>query len=204
MHWQYKPRILDLTSAVEHLDTWLRPAQRKQYILLEVCNALSLIYSSARLALPLADPFVKAKLEGLQWSVAKPVIKKAYSIACLITRSFSAMVVVANAIVLFRWARMAVSLAGMVVSSPKVILMPGSISGKLSVSSSSNFLCKRKSARKYSSNKNYISRYGYLLFHSHYYGVTKTHWNTLRQLGHWDNRDTLKVANKHTQAQITQ
>ena len=42
----------------------------------EVCNALSWIHSSAGLVPPLADPFVKATLEGLQRSLAKPVIKK--------------------------------------------------------------------------------------------------------------------------------
>ena len=42
----------------------------------EACNALSWIHSSAGLTPPLVDPFVKATLEGLQRSLAKPVIKK--------------------------------------------------------------------------------------------------------------------------------
>ena len=42
----------------------------------EACNALSWIHSSAGLTPPLADPFVKATMEGLQRSLAKPVVKK--------------------------------------------------------------------------------------------------------------------------------
>ena len=42
----------------------------------EACNASSWIYSSAGLTPPLSDPFVKAMLEGLQQSLAKPVVKK--------------------------------------------------------------------------------------------------------------------------------
>ena len=42
----------------------------------EACNALSWIHSSAGLTPPLSDLFVKATLEGLQRSLAKPVVKK--------------------------------------------------------------------------------------------------------------------------------
>ena len=42
----------------------------------EACNALSWIHSCAGLTPPLADLFVKATLEGLQRSLAKPVVKK--------------------------------------------------------------------------------------------------------------------------------
>ena len=39
----------------------------------EACNALSWVHSSAEITV---DPFVKATLEGLQWTLAKPVTKK--------------------------------------------------------------------------------------------------------------------------------
>ena len=42
----------------------------------EACNALSWVHSSAGLLPITIDPFVKATLEGLQWTLAKPVIKK--------------------------------------------------------------------------------------------------------------------------------
>ena len=37
---------------------------------------MSWIHSSAGLTPPLADPFVKATMEGMQQSLAKPVVKK--------------------------------------------------------------------------------------------------------------------------------
>ena len=42
----------------------------------EACNALSWIHSCAGLLSPVADPFVKVTLEGLQRSLAKPTVKK--------------------------------------------------------------------------------------------------------------------------------
>ena len=42
----------------------------------EACNAVSWMHASAGLSSLLADPFVKATLEGLQRSLAKPVVKK--------------------------------------------------------------------------------------------------------------------------------
>ena len=42
----------------------------------EACHALSWIHSSAGLIPLIVDPFVKATLEGLQRSLAKPVVKK--------------------------------------------------------------------------------------------------------------------------------
>ena len=42
----------------------------------EACNALSWIHPIAGLTPPLADPLVKAIREGLQRSLAKPVVKK--------------------------------------------------------------------------------------------------------------------------------
>ena len=42
----------------------------------EACNALSWVHSSAGLLPITKDPFVKATLEGLQRTLAKPVIKK--------------------------------------------------------------------------------------------------------------------------------
>lgn len=42
----------------------------------ETCNALSWVHASAGLSSPSVDPFVKATLEGLQRSLAKPVVKK--------------------------------------------------------------------------------------------------------------------------------
>ena len=42
----------------------------------EACNAVSWVHSSAGLSSLLADPFVKATLEGLQRSLAKSVVKK--------------------------------------------------------------------------------------------------------------------------------
>ena len=42
----------------------------------EACNALSWIHPIAGLTPPLADPFVKATRESLQWSLAKSVVKK--------------------------------------------------------------------------------------------------------------------------------
>ena len=42
----------------------------------DACNAIAWIHSSAGLASPSAHPFVKATQEGLQHSMAKPVVKK--------------------------------------------------------------------------------------------------------------------------------
>ena len=42
----------------------------------EACNAVSWVHASAGLSSPSVDPFVKATLEGLQRSLAKPVVKK--------------------------------------------------------------------------------------------------------------------------------
>ena len=42
----------------------------------EACNALSWIHSCAGLLSPVADPFVKVTLKGLQRSLAKPTVKK--------------------------------------------------------------------------------------------------------------------------------
>ena len=42
----------------------------------EACNAVSWVHASAGLSSPSVDPFVKATLEGLQQSLAKPVVKK--------------------------------------------------------------------------------------------------------------------------------
>ena len=42
----------------------------------EACNAVSWVHTSAGLSSPSCDPFVKATLEGLQRSLAKPTIKK--------------------------------------------------------------------------------------------------------------------------------
>ena len=42
----------------------------------DACNAIAWIHSSAGLASPSAHPFVKATLEGLQRSLAKPVVRK--------------------------------------------------------------------------------------------------------------------------------
>ena len=43
----------------------------------EACNSLAWVHSTAGLASPSSSPFVKAILEGLQRSLAKPVVKKA-------------------------------------------------------------------------------------------------------------------------------
>ena len=42
----------------------------------EACNSVSWVHASAGLSSPSADPFVKATLEGLQRSLAKPAVKK--------------------------------------------------------------------------------------------------------------------------------
>ena len=42
----------------------------------EACNSLAWVHSIAGLLSPTVSPFVKATLEGLQRSLAKPVIKK--------------------------------------------------------------------------------------------------------------------------------
>ena len=42
----------------------------------EACNAVSWVHTSAGLSSPSCDPFVKATLEGLQRSLAKPTVKK--------------------------------------------------------------------------------------------------------------------------------
>ena len=42
----------------------------------EACNALAWIHSTAGLSSPLSQPFVKATLEGLHRTLAKPVVKK--------------------------------------------------------------------------------------------------------------------------------
>ena len=42
----------------------------------EICHALAWVHSTAGLASPSSHPFVKATLEGLQRSLAKPVVKK--------------------------------------------------------------------------------------------------------------------------------
>ena len=42
----------------------------------EACHALAWVHSTAGLASPSSHPFVKATLEGLQRSLAKPVVKK--------------------------------------------------------------------------------------------------------------------------------
>ena len=42
----------------------------------EAGNAVSWVHASAGLSSPSADPFVKATLEGLQQSLAKPTVKK--------------------------------------------------------------------------------------------------------------------------------
>lgn len=42
----------------------------------EACNAVSWIHSSAGLISPMSDPFARATLEGLQRTLAKPVVKK--------------------------------------------------------------------------------------------------------------------------------
>jgi len=42
----------------------------------EACNSLARVHSTAGLLSPTVSPFVKATLEGLQRSLAKPVIKK--------------------------------------------------------------------------------------------------------------------------------
>ena len=42
----------------------------------EACNSVSWIHSTAGMIPPMSDPFVKATLEGLQRSLAKPVVKK--------------------------------------------------------------------------------------------------------------------------------
>ena len=42
----------------------------------EAFNSVSWVHASAGLSSPLADPFVKATLEGLQQSLAKPAVKK--------------------------------------------------------------------------------------------------------------------------------
>ena len=42
----------------------------------DTCNTIAWIHSGAGLASPSAHPFVKAMLEGLQYSLAKPVVKK--------------------------------------------------------------------------------------------------------------------------------
>ena len=42
----------------------------------EACNALSWVHSSPGLLPITLYPFVKATLEGLQWTLAKPVVKK--------------------------------------------------------------------------------------------------------------------------------
>ena len=42
----------------------------------EACHALAWVYSTAGLSSPSSHPFVKATLEGLQRSLAKPVMKK--------------------------------------------------------------------------------------------------------------------------------
>ena len=42
----------------------------------EAANAVSWVHSSVGLTSPMADPFARATLEGLQRSLAKPVTKK--------------------------------------------------------------------------------------------------------------------------------
>ena len=42
----------------------------------EACHALAWVHSTAGLASPSSHPFVKATLEGLQRSLAKPVVEK--------------------------------------------------------------------------------------------------------------------------------
>ena len=42
----------------------------------EICHALAWVHSTAGLASPSSHTFVKARIEGLQCSLAKPVVKK--------------------------------------------------------------------------------------------------------------------------------
>ena len=52
----------------------------------EACNSLAWVYSTAGLVSPSSSPFVKSILEGLQRSLAKPVIKKAPMMVAMLQR----------------------------------------------------------------------------------------------------------------------
>ncbi|XP_065916352.1 integrase/recombinase xerD homolog isoform X1 [Dysidea avara] len=52
----------------------------------EACNSLAWVHSTAGLVSPSASPFVKAILEGLQRSLAKPVVKKAPMTVAMLQR----------------------------------------------------------------------------------------------------------------------
>ena len=43
----------------------------------EACNAVAWVHSTAGLPTPTTSPFVKATLEGMQWLLARPTVKKA-------------------------------------------------------------------------------------------------------------------------------
>jgi len=55
---------------------YLRDQTSSKAAIEEACNAVAWVHTTAGLAPILAHPFVKAILEGLQRTLAKPVIKK--------------------------------------------------------------------------------------------------------------------------------
>ena len=54
----------------------LAEESKSQTAVEEACNSVSWIHASTGLTSPMTNPFVRATLEGLQRSLAKPVVKK--------------------------------------------------------------------------------------------------------------------------------
>ena len=65
-----KPHLFALY--LQHLSEWSNSKASVE----EACNAVSWVYTTAGLSSPSVDSFVKATLEGLQRSLAKPTTKK--------------------------------------------------------------------------------------------------------------------------------
>ena len=68
-----------LPAQAHHIALYLQhlaDSTRSKASVEEACNALAWIHSCAGFESPVADPFVKATLDGLQRLLAKPVIKK--------------------------------------------------------------------------------------------------------------------------------